>query len=357
MANKLRIISTTSQNPTILSQFVTVDLFQTPTIVEAALSLITDEEIGGVLITSEARTLGHLLPKSIEPKTPLHVIAFNGMSKSGLETLALTRPSCMNLHTNDLIHSQTFVCFGKEGERSVAVSAVDEWEKGAVLRLFISEGSAVLVRDEIDESFFDDFSAATSCAGSNYCALNVWTNDELDKAQQFCEENHLYCGAYNFGKNQVHLYGCIFEELQLTVEEFVVPDDFPSLQYRRYIDMDRMKALVRYCPTAGRYFLDYAVADASTRLQLCKKVARAIAVKSLQEMLTPHPSQSKNETLHMYFKEALTLNLVTRAEACWATCEAARMLGWQQCPTISEELKSYSKRSCGPSGNRASHNC
>ena len=335
------ILKTASdRRPEVIADFSAKTIPYTSTIIEAALSLSAGMQQQGVFITGEADALGDLLPASIEPSTPLHVIAVNDMPKLALNALATKAPYCMNVNSTDLLRNKTFIWFGNEGEPCAGVSVVLDWKRGPVLRLFLTPTRALLVYDEIGDELFNNFTAAASCAGDNYNPHNVWTETELSEAKQTVELRGVSGNAFQFEARQISLVACALEETRLTGSKSI-PEDFPAERYLFEVDSCMLKATILYRHEDGTYALDFRTPRVFARLATCLQVARAIAVKCLREVLTIHQKHSKQEILERYYKKALSMESVTRAEACWAICWAAEQMRWDLPQVIADELRTY----------------
>lgn len=334
------VTATLAANPTIVGRFATTDLPYTPTVIEAALSLVSQMEKQGIFMTSEAHALGYLLPPSVEPGTPLHVIAMNDKAELELHHLAFDYPYFTYVSTVNQLHRRTFVWFGMDDGPCAAVSATQCWKAGPVLRLFLTPTRALLVYDEIGEEGSAEHHAV-NCDESDYDTESLAATSELAGAEHGTRQEDNSENAFDFAENQIHLVACTFEHARLTGQNFLVPGSFPAEKYLHPVEPGGLKAIVRYSAEDGTYVLDNTASYMSTRIEVCTQIARAVAIKCLQELLTIHVSQSKQEILELYFEQAQLLRKVTRAEACWAVCRAAEQLGWHPPQQIIEELRTY----------------
>jgi hypothetical protein len=334
------VTATLAANPTIVGGFATKDLPYTPTVIEAALSLVSQMKNQGIFMTSEARALGYLLPPSVESATPLHVITMNDMAGLELSAFALQSPYFRYVRTVDKLHRHTFVWFGWDDEPSAALSAAQCWEVGPVLRLFLTPTRALLVYDKTGEEGSAEHYALI-CKDSDYDTGSLGASSEITEAEHDTRQIDSGGGAFDFAEHHINLVACTFEKAQLTCQNFLVPGSFPTERYLHPVEPSGLKAMVRYRAENGTYVLDNTVSYMSTRIEVCTQVARAIAIKCIKELQTINVSHSKQEILELYFEQAQLLRKVTRAEACWAVCRAAEQLDWHSPKQIIEELRTY----------------
>lgn len=334
------VTATPAANPTIVGRFATKDLPYTPRVIEAALSLVSQMDTQGIFMTSEAHALGYLLPPSVEPGTRLHVIAMNDKAELDLQRLAFDYPYFTYVSTVNQLHRHTFVWFGLEDGPCAAVSATQCWETGPVLRLFLTPTRALLVYDEIGEEGSAEH-RAVNCDDSDFDIGSIRATSEIARTKGGTRQKDNSGNAFDFAEHQVQLVACTFEHARLTGQNFLVPGSFPTEKYLYPVEPGGLKAIVRYRAEDDTYALDNTASYMSTRIEFCTQVARAVAIKCLQELLTIHVSQSKQEILEHYFEQAQLLRKITRAEACWAVCRAAEQLGWQPPQQITAELRTY----------------
>lgn len=146
-----------------------------------ALSQVKPE---GLLIMANAGDLGALLPSTIDPTTPLQVIAIPDDATVDIQGLATSRVQVSTRLSVDMLYCATFVGWSNSDIRVEAVDHEILWGDGIdnILRLFVTSKELILVTDSVDEDLMIALQVAHGSSGINYSPYRLWSDDELAEA-------------------------------------------------------------------------------------------------------------------------------------------------------------------------------
>lgn len=172
-------------DPRILWSWKTNEVRDDVNLIDLSLKALQKTMPRGLIVAANAGDIGPLLPPTIEPETPLQVIAIPEEATSNLASLAISPVDTHNRHSVDLMHSRTFIAW-KNGD--IQVEAIDfdvlwgDTSIGTIVRLFLTPSEVILVVDEGVENLIGGLQGAHISSGCNYNPYRIYSDDELAEA-------------------------------------------------------------------------------------------------------------------------------------------------------------------------------